>query len=212
MTPAMTDTAAPAGATRITIEIEAVAGSLAAEVKALSGASPMSCYQCAKCSSGCPVSGRGDLRSHELVRLVQMDQRETVLGSRFIWECTSCQTCITRCPQQVDICSMNDALRALSLRARLVPAETALPVFNEIFLNGVRKRGRVHELGLMAAFKLRTRRFFEDMDKARVMFAKHKLPLLGDRVGGRQERESLFRRAAEATKTEAGAAAEGSKP
>ena len=198
--------------TPVTIEIQEVAGSLAAEVKALSGASPMSCYQCTKCSSGCPVSGRGDLSAHEVVRLVQMDQREAVLGSRFIWECTSCQTCITRCPQQVDICSMNDALRALSLRARLAAAETALPIFNEAFLNGVRRRGRVHELGLMAAFKLRTRRFFEDMDKAPMMFGKGKLPLFGERMGGRRERESLFRRAAERTRANANRAAEGSKP
>ena len=198
--------------TPVTIEIQEVAGSLAAEVKALSGASPMSCYQCTKCSSGCPVSGRGDLSAHEVVRLVQMDQREAVLGSRFIWECTSCQTCITRCPQQVDICSMNDALRALSLRARLAAAETALPIFNEAFLNGVRRRGRVHELGLMAAFKLRTRRFFEDMDKAPMMLGKGKLPLFGERIGGRREREGLFRRAAERTRANANRAAEGSKP
>ena len=71
------------------------------------------------------------------------------------------------------------------------------PVFNQIFLNSVRKRGRVHELGLMAAFKLRTRRFFEDMGKAPMMFSKGKLPLLGERVGGRREREGLFRRAAD---------------
>ena len=140
----------------------------------------MSCYQCAKCSSGCPVAGRGDLKPHELVRLVQTDQREAVLASRFIWECTSCQTCITRCPQKVDICAMNDALRALSLDEGLAAASTAVPVFNEVFLNSVRKRGRVHELGLMAAFKLRTRRFFEDVDKAPMMLDKGKLPLFGD--------------------------------
>lgn len=196
MTPVATGAQAPVPASA-TIDIVEVAGSLAAEVKALSGAGPMSCYQCTKCSSGCPVSGRGDLSAHELVRLVQMDQRDTVLSSRFIWECTSCQTCITRCPQQVDICSMNDALRALSLKARMAPAQIAVPVFNEAFLNGVRKRGRVHELGLMAAFKLRTRRFFEDMDKAPMMFSKGKLPLLGGRVRGRGEREGIFRRAAE---------------
>ncbi len=214
MTPATTSpptALSPPAASAATLELQVVGGSLAAEVKALSDASPMSCYQCTKCSSGCPVSGRGDLSAHELVRLVQMDQREAVLRCRFIWECTSCQTCITRCPQQVDICSMNDALRALSLSARLAPAETALPVFNEAFLNGVRRRGRIYELGLMAAFKLRTRRFFEDMDKAPMMFSKGKLPLLGERVGGRREREGLFRRAAEGSKAEADRAAEGSK-
>jgi heterodisulfide reductase subunit C len=187
--------------TPVTIEIQQIDGSLAEQVKALSGASPMNCYQCTKCSSGCPVAGRGDLVSHELVRLVQLDQREAVLGSRFIWECTSCHTCVTRCPQQVDIAAMNDALRSLSLRERRVAASTAVPVFNEAFLASVRKRGRVHELGLMAVFKLRTRRFFEDMDKAPMMFSKGKLPLLGERIAGRKDREKLFRRAAEGSKS-----------
>jgi heterodisulfide reductase subunit C len=189
-------TAAVAGAAPATIEITRMGGGLAREVLAMSGTSAMRCLQCAKCSSGCPVAGRGDLRSHDLVRLVQLDQREAALSSRFIWECTSCHTCITRCPQQVDIGAMNDALRVLSLREKLAPAATAVPVFNEAFLAGVRKRGRVHELGLMAVFKLRTKRFLEDMDKAPMMFRKRKLPLFGGRVAGRREREELFRRAA----------------
>ena len=85
----------------------------------------------------------------------------------------------------------------MSLREGMAAAGTAVPVFNEIFLKSVRKRGRVYELGLMAAFKLRTMRLFEDVDKAPMMLAKGKLPLLGPRVGGRSEREELFRRAAQ---------------
>jgi heterodisulfide reductase subunit C len=179
-----------------TVRLENVGGSLAREVKTRSGASPMNCLQCAKCTSGCPVASRVDLKPHELVRLVQMDQRQTVLGSRFIWECTSCQTCITRCPQKVDIAAMNDALRAMSLAAEKVVSGTAVPAFNEIFLKGVRKRGRVHELGLMVAFKLRTLRPFADAAKAPMMVTKGKLPLLGRRVRGRAQRKEMFRRAA----------------
>jgi heterodisulfide reductase subunit C len=178
------------------IEIEEIAGDLAQELTALSGTSPLSCYQCAKCSSGCPVAGRSDLRPHELVRLIHINQRGAVLASRFIWECTSCHTCITRCPQKVDIGAMNDVLREFSLRENAA-ASTAVPVFNQAFLAGVRKRGRVHELGLMAVFKLRTRRLLADMDKAPVMLTKGKLPLFGERMSGRREREGLFRRAAQ---------------
>jgi heterodisulfide reductase subunit C len=178
------------------VELEEVGGRLGAEVKARSGAAPMSCYQCAKCSSGCPVAGRADLKPHELVRLVQMNQREAALMSRFIWECTSCQTCVTRCPQKVDIPAMNDALRAMSA-SEGVAAGTSVPLFNEIFLKSVRKRGRVYEMGLMAAYKLRTGRLFEDATKAPMMLAKGKLPLAGPRVDGRSERERMFREAAE---------------
>jgi heterodisulfide reductase subunit C2 len=178
-----------------TIHIESIGGSLAGEVRARSGASPMSCYQCSKCSSGCPVGARSDLRPHELVRLVQMDQREAVLSSRLIWECTSCQTCTTRCPQMVDIAAMNDGLRAMSRAAGKVDPQTRVPVFNDAFLASVRNRGRVYELGLMAAYKLRTGRIMEDAGKAPMMFSKGKLPLAGPRVSGRAQRKAIFRRA-----------------
>ena len=178
------------------IRLEKLGGGLAREVKAASGASPMSCYQCARCTSGCPVASRADVKPHELVRLVQLDQRRAVLGSRFIWQCTSCQTCVTRCPQKVDIPAMNDALRAMSVAAGKVARGTAVPAFNRIFLKNVAKRGRVHELELMARFKLRTLRLFADAGKAPMMFAKGKLSLGGPRLRGKAQRKALFRRAA----------------
>ncbi len=179
-----------------TIRLEAVGGGLAREVKARSGASPMRCFQCAKCTSGCPVASRADVKPHELVRLVQMDQRAAVLGSRALWECTSCHTCVTRCPQGVDIPAMNDALRALSLAGGLAVPGTAVPAFHEVFLENVRDRGRIHELRLMLGFKLRTRRLFEDFAKAPLLVARGKLSLFGPRVPGKPERQAIFQRAA----------------
>jgi heterodisulfide reductase subunit C len=183
------------GAIAAPLEIVSVGGGLAREVADRSGASPMSCYQCTKCSSGCPVASTADLKPHEVVRMVQMDQ-EAVLASRFIWECTSCQTCTTRCPQKVDLAAMNDALRAMSRAAKKAVESTAVPVFNDIFLNIVKKRGRMHEMGLMAEFKLRTMRLFDDVSKAPMMLLKGKLPLFGPRVRGRDERTAMFDRAA----------------
>ena len=179
------------------IRIENIGGNLATEVAARSGASPMSCYQCAKCSSGCPVASRGDLKPHEVVRLVQTNQRQALLASRFIWECTSCQTCTTRCPQQVNLAGMIDSLREMSRRLGSVGLSIAVPVFNEIFLDAVRNRGRILELDLMLRFKLRTRRFFQDLEKAPMMFWKDKLALSAPQVGGKAERKAMFRRAAE---------------
>ena len=193
------------------IEIENIGGGLADEVHERSGASPMRCYQCAKCSSGCPVADGADRKPHELVRMVQTDQRQAVLTSRFIWACTSCHTCTTRCPQQVDIAGMIDALREMSRRAAAAAPATAVPVFNEIFLDAVRERGRIFELGLMLGFKLRTRRLFEDVDKAPMMLLKGKLPLSSPRVAGKDERDALFGRAA-ATTLEAGAATTLARP
>lgn len=164
-------------------------------VKALSGASPLNCLQCGKCSSGCPVSARVDLRPHELVRLVQFGASDEVLGSRMLWECVSCETCVTRCPQQVDLPAMIDALRQMSVAAAKATKDSTVPVFNDVFLRTVRRFGRMHEIGLMASYKLRTGDLFADARKLPMMIKKGKLPLLPTRVPGGAERKSLFERA-----------------
>ena len=181
-----------------TIDLTDDALGFAAEVERMSGAKLGPCLQCGKCTSGCPVAGRADVRPHELVRLVQLGQRDAVLSSRTIWECISCQTCITRCPQKVDIAAMNDALRRLSLAAGKVHAKTTVPVFNEIFLNTVRSRGRMFEMGLMTRYKLRTGKLFADVGKLPMMLRKGKLALLPPSVAGKAERKQLFHRARQA--------------
>jgi hypothetical protein len=60
----------------------------------------------------------------------------------------------------------------------------------------VRERGRMHEAGLMASFKLRTMRLFQDMGKLPMMLWKGKMPLFQSEAPGRAEREQLFDRAA----------------
>jgi len=184
----------------------------AAEVERASRANLAACLQCAKCSSGCPVAARADLRPHVMVRLVQLGQRGEVLSSRMIWECTSCQTCATRCPQKVDIAAMNDALRRMSRAEGRVVAGTTVPAFNDIFLGTIRRLGRMYEMGLMTAFKLRTLRLMADVGKFPMMLAKRKLSLLPPWVRGGGERKRLFRRAREVSRGESPGRAGGRRP
>jgi heterodisulfide reductase subunit C len=173
----------------------AAIGDFAREVEAESGANLAACLQCAKCTSGCAVASRADIKPHEMVRLVQFGARDEVLSSRMIWECTSCETCATRCPQGVSVAAMIDALRRLSLAAGKTSARTEAPTFNDIFLGTVKQAGRMYEVGLMVAFKLRTRSLTRDLSKVPVMLLKRKLALLPSFVKGRGERRRLFRRA-----------------
>jgi heterodisulfide reductase subunit C len=178
----------------------AMSGDFAALVEGESHANLMACLQCQKCTSGCPVAAMADIKPHEIVRMVQFGQRDELLASRMLWQCTSCQTCATRCPQQVSVAAINDGLRRMSQAAK-TRSERAVPVFNDIFMKTVRKRGRMHEAGLMAAFKLRTMRLFEDMAKLPMMLWKGKMPLFQPAAPGRREREALFKRAAQARNT-----------
>ena len=171
----------------------------AARVMIASGARLLACLQCGKCSSGCPVSARTDLRPHEIVRLVQLGASDEVLGSRAIWECTSCETCITRCPQKVDIPAIVDALRRIARADGKVTGESTVAVFNDIFLRGVRRNGRMYEAGLMASYKIRTGDLWSDAGKLPMMLKKGKLPLIPKTVRGGAERKRLFERARRAS-------------
>jgi heterodisulfide reductase subunit C len=162
------------------------------QLESRSGANILACYQCRKCSSGCPVAGGADLQPHEMVFMAQLGQKEVLLRSRMIWECTSCHTCATRCPQQVNIAAMNDALRQLSRQQRMVTPQTTMPVFNDIFLGTVRRLGRMHEIGLMAWYKLRTLKLMDDVGKFPMMLMKRKLSLLPTFVRGYGDRKRLF--------------------
>jgi heterodisulfide reductase subunit C len=167
----------------------------AREVAEASGADLASCLQCTKCSCGCPVAARVDIRPHELVRLIQLGERDEILGSRMLWECTSCETCVTRCPQHVDIPAMVDALRQMARANGKVPAGATVTAFNDIFLNLVQKRGRMYEAGLMTAYKFKTGTFMQDIKKVPMMLRKRKIALLPSNVSGGRERKKMFERA-----------------
>lgn len=172
-------------------------GDFASQVEGESHSNLMGCLQCKKCTSGCPVAAVADVKPHEMVRMVQFGQRDEVLASKMLWQCTSCQTCATRCPQKVSVAALNDGLRRMSLRAKS-PSKSAVTTFNSIFMNAVRDRGRMNEAGLMASFKLRTGRLFQDMGKLPMMLLKGKMPLWQAAAPGRGEREEMFARAAKA--------------
>ena len=177
----------------------AMSGDFAALVEHETHANLMACLQCQKCTAGCPVSAMADVKPHEIVRMVQFGQRDELLKSQMLWQCTSCQTCATRCPQQVSVAAITDGLRRMSVAAKCA-SHSVVPTFNDIFMKSVRKRGRMHEAGLMAAFKLRTLRLFEDMAKLPMMLWKGKLPLFPAAAPDRSARDELFARAARVQK------------
>jgi len=73
------------------------------EVNQHSGEKVQLCFQCFKCSLGCPVSFAMDYLPHQLLRMVQMGLKDRVLHSHTIWVCAACETCTTRCPNHIDI-------------------------------------------------------------------------------------------------------------
>lgn len=76
----------------------------------------MNCYQCGKCTAGCPVADHMDIVPNEMVRLVMLGEIEKLLSSKAIWLCTSCFQCGTRCPKGIEVHRIFEALRSIALR------------------------------------------------------------------------------------------------
>ena len=167
------------------------------EVERRSGTPVSACFQCHKCSTGCPVGPEMDLLSSQVMRLIHLGARTEVLGSQAIWLCVSCAACTTRCPMAIDIAGVMDTLRMMAVEDKIALPDARGEQFNRSFLNSVRRHGRVYELGMMIAYKLRSRDLFADADKAPKMLAKGKLGLLPNRSGSAAEVREVFRRADE---------------
>jgi heterodisulfide reductase subunit C len=89
-----------------------------AKIAELSGQNLLACYQCGKCSAGCPVVSQMDILPNQIIRFSQLGLEDDLLASRAIWTCASCMTCNVRCPKGINIAEVIEALRQIMLRAR----------------------------------------------------------------------------------------------
>ncbi len=173
---------------------------LLGEVERRSGAAVGACLQCHKCSTGCVIGPDMDFLSSQVMRLIQFGEEQTVLGSRAIWLCASCEACSTRCPMDIDVAAVMDTLRMMAVERNAVAPGTRGEKFNRSFLGSVCRHGRVFELGMLTAFKLRSGDLMSDVDKFPQMLAKGKIALLPNRGGDKKQVRQIFRRADEEEK------------
>lgn len=131
-------------------------GELLRQIESIGGFEAAACYGCKKCSNGCPLSFAMDLHPYQVVRYVQLGLWERLKECRTIWICASCHTCVTRCPNQVDLPRLMDHLKQMVMAEGAPVEEKRILLFHRLFLNDVLKRGRVFEGGLMGRYMLKT--------------------------------------------------------
>jgi heterodisulfide reductase subunit C len=164
------------------------------------------CYQCYKCSAGCPVSINMDLLPHQVIRSVLFNQKERVLSSKTIWVCASCETCTTRCPNEIDIAKVMDVLRQMQIEGGREAREPKVPVFHRAFLDSIKKRGRVHELTMIRKYtrksgdlkeKFKSGEWKNDVRLGMKMFLRGKLRIMPPKSGAVKEVRTIFEQAEE---------------
>lgn len=167
--------------------------SFLAEIEKHSGTPVSACFHCMKCTNGCPISYAMDIVPNRLMRMIQLGLRERVLSSSTIWICASCETCTTRCPNDIDVARVMDSLRQMSLKAGSV-AEPQVPMFHEAFLAALKSAGRVHELEMLARFKLKRGNLLADARLGWEMFKRGRLKLIPEDIAGLHEVRQIFER------------------
>jgi heterodisulfide reductase subunit B len=115
------------------------------------------CYQCIKCTSGCPLADFFDWQPNQIMRAVQLGQEDIALESETPWLCASCQTCSTRCPQGLDIAGIMDFLTRETKKRGIKPSIPEQNIFNEAFMRELKIFGRSYEPGLVLEMALRNR-------------------------------------------------------
>ena len=128
---------------------------LAHRVQEATGQNVFLCYQCVKCTSGCPVAEFFDWQPNQVMRAVQLGQEDIALHAQTLWLCSACQTCTTRCPQGLDINAIMEFLAREAIQRGIEPPVPEVNTFNQAFLREVRLWGRAYEPGLMAEMLLR---------------------------------------------------------
>lgn len=150
---------------------------LAEKIRAKTGENVFLCYQCVKCTSGCPLDEYFDLAPNQVMRAAQLGQEDIALNAKTPWLCAGCQTCTTRCPQGIDVAKVMDFMASEAV-ARGIPAKVPeIALFNKVFLRNVDILGRAYELGLIAEVNLRTGQPLKDLPMGLEMIRKGKIKI-----------------------------------
>jgi heterodisulfide reductase subunit C len=145
-----------------------------------------------------------DLYPDEVIRMVILGQREIVLNCQTIWVCAACETCTTRCPNEVKIAELMDCLKEMAVQEGVPSSQPRILALHETFLNNLKKRGRLYETTLLPTYLLKSGQLLDrwksgtwryDLNLGRQMFSKGRLPLMPNSIKGKREvRKILARR------------------
>ncbi|HBT47493.1 MAG TPA: heterodisulfide reductase subunit C [Peptococcaceae bacterium] len=162
-------------------------------VERASGVHIEDCYQCGKCSAGCPVAAWMDYTPRQVIRLLQLGLGEEALKSRTPWLCAGCQACYTRCPREVNLPRLMEAVRQEARRRGRVN-DRKVDIFDRAFLQSVERYGRAHEMGLIVQYNLQSGQPFKDALLAPPLLMKGKISPLPAKIKNVAEVKEIFAR------------------
>ena len=185
------------------------ASTLAEEVMERSSQNLMACYQCKKCAAGCPVADTTGVTPDQLIRKIVMGDRKGALENKLVWQCVSCYTCGTRCPNQIQTARITETMKKMAKEEHRKPLSPKVKTFHDAFCAAARHFGRVNEVEFMGMYETKNtlrdlRRFrfadiFQEVKNQGLlgweMTRKHRMHYGLERVKGTRELKRLYKKA-----------------
>jgi heterodisulfide reductase subunit C len=102
---------------KIKLAQSAIEGSEINQLERITGEELKRCYQCGKCSAGCPVSFAMEIPPTQIMRFLQLGLFDDVIKANSMWVCVGCLQCYARCPQSCSVANVLEGLRQMVLRS-----------------------------------------------------------------------------------------------
>ena len=163
------------------------------QVSKESGQNPSLCYQCGNCTAGCPYTHYFDYPVSQVMRLLQAGQKDTILDSKAIWLCATCETCTTRCPCDIDVAHIMDTLRIIARRENRV-SEKDIKLFYDTFLSSVKQFGRMYEVGVLLGYNLKSGHIMTDAELGPKVLSRGKIHFFPKKIKGSDKVAQIFER------------------
>ena len=89
----------------------------------------LGCIQCGRCTAGCPVSIRTKLNIRTIINnAINGKKQEDLAMLSELWECTACNTCVSRCPKGISPFEL-----LVDLRKKFIETGIIQPTVKEAF-------------------------------------------------------------------------------
>ena len=155
------------------------------------------CAQCGTCSGSCPNVLWMDHSPRKIIALTRAGKRQEVLSSNSMWCCATCHLCTVRCPRGIEMPELMHVLECIATHEGLANGRVSTPAMHRTLVNAVKGRGRVHELGVMGRFFLRTNPLAA-LKMAPVglkLLLRGRLPLRAEKIEGTDELKAIVKEA-----------------
>lgn len=163
-------------------------------VEEVAGTEISACYQCGMCTGGCPVRFKMDYTPRQIMHMAQLGMKQEVLSSTTIWLCSSCNTCFTRCPREIDLPEVMATLKSLALKEGFHSKVMEGQILYKTMVKNMKKYGRVYEFGFFMNFAIKAgiNKLMKQGPMGLFFLRKGRIKLLPERVKSKEQLKALI--------------------